>query len=120
MKTLANIIWFIFGGIWLGLGWTVLGILLCLTIIGIPLGRQCFKAAALTFMPFGKRVITNFSRHPIVNLIWILLLGWEMALAYLFSGLICCATIIGIPVGLQVFKLMTLAFIPFGAEIVNN
>lgn len=120
MKTFANIIWFLFGGIWLGLGWTVLGIFLCITIIGIPFGKQCFKAATLSFMPFGKKVVTDFSKHPIANMLWILFFGWELALGYLFSGFICCATIIGIPAGLQVFKLMTLAFMPFGATIRNG
>ncbi len=117
MKTLANIIWFIFGGIWLGLAWAFAGLLLCLTIIGIPLGKQCFKASALTFAPFGKKVVPNFSRHPIANIIWILVAGWEMAIGYFMSGLICCATIIGIPLGLQSFNLMVLAFVPFGATI---
>lgn len=117
MKTLANIIWFIFGGIWLGLAWAFLGILLCITIIGIPLGKQCFKAATLTFMPFGKKVVTNFSKHPIANIIWILVCGWEMAMGYLVSGIICCITIIGIPLGLQSFKLMALALLPFGATV---
>ena len=117
MKTLANIIWFIFGGLWLGLTWAFLGLLLCITIIGIPLGKQCFKAAKLTFMPFGKKVVPNFSKHPIANIIWIFVCGWEMAIAYLTSGIICCITIIGIPLGLQAFKLMVLALIPFGATI---
>ena len=117
MKTLANVIWFIFGGLWLGLAWAFLGLLLCITIIGIPLGKQCFKAATLTFAPFGKKVVSNFSKHPVANIIWLLVCGWEMAIGYLVSGLICCVTIIGIPLGLQSFKLMTLAFLPFGATI---
>lgn len=117
MKTLANIIWFIFGGLWLGLAWAFLGILLCITIIGIPLGKQCFKAAKLTFMPFGKKVVTHFEKHPIANIIWILVCGWEMAIGYLTSGIICCITIIGIPLGLQAFKLTALALLPFGATV---
>ena len=117
MKTLANIIWFIFGGLWLGLAWAFLGILLCITIIGIPLGKQCFKAAKLTFMPFGKKVVTHFEKHPIANIIWIFVCGWEMAIGYLTSGIICCITIIGIPLGLQAFKLTALALLPFGATV---
>ena len=117
MKTLANIIWFLLGGIWLGLSWFLLGLLLCLTIIGIPLGKQCFKAASITFMPFGKKVNCNFDKHPVSNILWAVIVGWEMALGYLFAGIICCITIIGIPVGLQSFKLMKLAFLPFGATI---
>ena len=117
MKFIANVIWFLFGGLWLGLGWTVLGLLLCITVIGIPLGCQCFKAAGLTFAPFGKRVIIKFDKHPVANLVWAVLAGWEMALGYLIAGVICCITVIGIPVGLQSFKLMKLAFLPFGATV---
>ena len=74
MKLIANIIWFILGGLWLGLGWAILGVLLCITIIGIP---------------FGKHVNVNFDKNPVANLIWAILLGWEMALGYLVSGVLC-------------------------------
>ena len=117
MKLIANIIWFIFGGLWLGLAWAILGILLCITIVGIPFGVQCFKAAELSFAPFGKRVEVRFDKHPVANLLWAILAGWELALLYLASGVICCVTIVGIPMGLQAFKLMKLAFLPFGAEV---
>ena len=120
MKFIANVIWFIFGGLWLGLGWALLGLLLCITIIGIPLGKQCFKVAKLTFAPFGKTVTCNFDKHPIANILWAVLVGWEMALAYLCSGILCCVTIIGIPLGLQSFKLMKLAFLPFGATVTKS
>ena len=117
MKLIANIIWFIFGGLWLGLSWAILGVLLCITIIGIPFGKQCFKAAKLTFAPFGKKVNTNFDKHPVANILWAIFFGWEMALGYLAAGVICCITIIGIPMGLQAFKLMKLAFLPFGSTV---
>lgn len=117
MRFVANVIWFILGGIWLGLSWVLLGLFLCITIIGIPLGKQCFKAAALTFAPFGKRVTVHFGRHPIANLLWVILFGWEMALGYLLSGIFCCVTIIGIPLGLQAFKMTKLALLPFGATV---
>ena len=117
MKFLGNLLWFIFGGLWLGLGWTLAGLILCVTVIGIPLGLQCFKAAKLTFAPFGKTVYTNFFKHPIANLLWVFTLGWGMAVGYLVAGLVCCVTIIGIPFGLQAFKMMKLALLPFGAEV---
>ena len=100
MKLIANIIWMIFGGILTAIAWLFLGILLCITIIGIPFGKQCFKAARLTLAPFGKKVVSNFGKHPIANILWILLFGWEMSLGYLFAGIMCCVTVIGIPVGL--------------------
>ena len=115
MRTIGNIIWILLGGIWLALGWLIFGLLLCITIIGIPLGTQCFKAAKLTLAPFGKVVNLNFGKHPIANLIWVILCGWEMAIGYLVAGLVCCITIVGIPFGLQSFKMMKLAFFPFGA-----
>ena len=117
MRLIANIIWFVFCGLWMGLFWTVAGILLCITIIGIPLGCQCFKAAKLTVAPFGKTVRINFDKHPFANLLWVVVLGWEMALGYLVCGLLCCITIIGIPVGIQAFQLMKLALLPFGATV---
>lgn len=117
LRFLGNLVWILFGGIWLSLAWLLCGLLLCITIIGIPFGRQCFKAAKLTIAPFGKRVETNFSAHPIANVLWLVFGGWEMALGYLAGGVLCCITIIGIPVGLQSFKLMTLALLPFGARV---
>lgn len=117
MKFIANIIWLLFGGIWLALLWFLCGIVLCITIIGIPLGLQCFKAAKLSLAPFGKKVDLNFSEHPIANIIWVLICGWEIALVYLVMGLINCITIIGIPRGIQCFKFMKLAIFPFGAKV---
>ena len=118
MKLIGNLIWLLLGGIWLGLSWFLLGLLLCITVIGIPFGIQCFKFAKLTLTPFGKNVRIQFEEHPIINLIWLILLGWEMAIAYLLSGIICCITVIGIPFGLQAFKIAKLAFFPFGADII--
>lgn len=117
ISKIANVIWFLFSGIWLFLVWIILGIILCITVVGIPLGIQCFKAAKLSALPFGKKVILNVGEHPVANTVWALLLGWEIALAYLLSGIIHCITIIGIPNGIQCFKFMKLAFFPFGAII---
>lgn len=117
LRFLGNIFWIIFGGLWIALGWFFLGLLLCITIVGIPFGKQCFKAASLTFAPFGKHVDLNFGSHPISNIIWAILAGWEMACGYLMSGIICCITVVGIPFGLQAFKMMSLALFPFGAKI---
>lgn len=117
MSCLGNLIWILLGGVWTALYWFIAGVLLSITIIGIPLGAQCFKAAKLTLAPFGKTVITHFERQPIANLLWIILAGWELAVGYFFASLICCITVVGIPFGLQGFKLMILAFCPFGAEV---
>ena len=117
MKLIGNIIWFIFGGFILGLLWLLLGALLCISIIGIPFGMQCFKAAKLSFAPFGKKVKLHPAEHIITNIIWAILIGWELALVYLISGAVCCITIVGIPNGIVAFKMMKLAFCPFGAKV---
>lgn len=99
--------------------WLAVGLLLCITIVGIPLGLQCFKMAKLSLAPYGKKVVLNLKAHPIANTIWAIVGGWEMALAYLFAGIINCITIIGIPHGIQCLKMMKLAFFPFGAKVVK-
>ena len=101
MKVLGNIIWIIFGGLVMALGWLLAGVICCITIIGIPLGIQAFKMAQLVFWPFGKMV--DYSKmgtgSVLLNILWLL--------------------IIGIPFGLQWFKFAKLALLPFGAEITN-
>ena len=117
MRLIGNIIWFIFGGFFAALMWFIVGLLLCVTIIGIPLGKQAFKFAELMLFPFGKDIKLNFDKHPIVNLIWVIFFGWEMALFYVGLGVIYCITIIGIPFGIQWFKSAILALFPFGAKV---
>lgn len=118
MKTIANILWVIFGG-WIEfLTWAFAGLILCITIVGIPFGLQCFKVATLMFAPFGKEVVYGGKTGSfIMNVLWAILFGWELALVSLILGLLYCITIIGIPIGLQVLKLAKLSFMPFGAEI---
>ena len=117
MKFIANLIWILFTGLASALMYLFLGLIWCITIIGIPFGLQAFKLARLSFAPFGAKVKTNFGKHPIANIIWFVLGGFGLTLSYLFCGLFYCITIIGIPFGLQCFKLAKLAFSPFGANI---
>ena len=117
MKTIGNIIWFIFVGLGSAIAWFLLGVLWCITIIGIPFGLQSFKLARLTLWPFGADVDTGFGSHPIANVLWIIFGGLELAMGYAVAGLLLCVTVIGIPFGLQCFKLMQLALVPFGAEV---
>ena len=117
MKTLGNILWFLLTGLETGLAWFFLGILWCITIIGIPFGKQCFKLAKLSFWPIGAKVDTDFGAHPIANVIWLIFGGIGLALGYLFVGVLWCITIIGIPFGKQCFKLAKLAAMPFGAKV---
>lgn len=117
MKTIGNILWFLLTGLWSAIAWFICGVLLCVTIIGIPFGKQCFKMASLVIWPFGRKVNTRFEKHPIANILWAILFGWEYALGFLVTGLLWCITIIGIPFGKQCFKLAVLSFIPFGATV---
>ncbi|HBN13222.1 MAG TPA: YccF domain-containing protein [Clostridiales bacterium] len=115
MKTVGNVLWFIFTGLLSGIAWYLLGLIWCITIIGIPFGKQCFKLGRLSFWPFGTVVIKDFGAHPIANVIWIIFSGLILALSYCLVGVIWCITIIGIPFGKQCFKLAGLAITPFGA-----
>ena len=117
MRTIANIIWFIFAGFWLFIGYTITAVILCITIIGIPFGIESWKLAKLLVMSFGKTVDTNFIKHPIINLIWLVLLGIWSFISAAFAGILLCITIVGIPFGLQAFKVAKLTLIPFGATI---
>ena len=120
MKTLGNILWFLFGGLAGGLAWVLAGCLWCITIVGIPVGTQCFKFARLAFFPFGKEIVYGGGGVSfLANLIWILLFGWEMAVGYLILGLVWCITIVGIPIGRQCFKMAKLSFMPFGAQVIG-
>lgn len=122
MRFIGNILWLIFGGIIGALLWAIAGILVCLTIIGIPFGLQFFKIAGFVLWPFGRDVeLGSFGVGGLIgNILWILLLGWELSLAHLIIGVALCLTIIGIPFGLQHIKLGMLAILPFGAKVVNR
>ena len=118
MGCLGNIIWILCGGIWQALAWGIAGILWSITIIGIPLGRQCFKFASLAFAPFGKEVrYGGGAPSMLANIIWLLLSGIPLAIVAAINGIVLCATIIGIPFGLQCFKIAKLALMPFGATV---
>jgi len=118
MKLIANVFWFILAGLWLGLFWALAGLLWCITILGIPWGVQCFKFARLAFAPFGKEIVYGGGPGSVIlNVLWLLLTGAEMAAAAAAWGLVLCITIVGIPWGLQCFKMAKLALLPFGSRV---
>lgn len=117
MNCLGNIIWLIVAGFWQALAWFFVGILWSITIVGIPIGRQCFKLARLSLCPFGKEVAHGPKDHVILNLLWLIFGGLELSLTFLVHGLVLCVSIIGIPFGLQCFKQASLALFPFGASV---
>lgn len=121
MKTLGNIFWLIFGGAIISLYYALIGLLFCITIIGIPFGVQLFKMAGFALWPFGREVTSgdndNGCLSIFMNVLWIILGGIEIAFLHFGFGLLCCITIVGIPFGIQHFKMGILAVIPFGKII---
>ena len=122
MSLLGNILWLIFGGLLTGLGYILGGIVLCLTIIGIPFGLQSIKLGFAVFAPFGKNLVelddANGVLNLVFNVIWLLLFGWPIAVAHATSALILAITIIGIPFSIQHLKLIPLSLFPFGRDLV--
>lgn len=119
MNFIGNIIWFVFGGLIAALLWSLAGLILCVTVIGIPFGVQCFKIASFVLWPFGKEIeLGHFGAGGLIgNIVWIIVFGWEFAITHLIIGGIFCITIVGIPFGIQHFKFAQLGLIPFGAII---
>ena len=120
MRTLGNIAWILLGGIWTALGWALAGIVFYISIVGIPLGRQAFKMAALTLAPFGKEIEYGGGAPSLIaNIFWVVLVGiWEAAF-YALAGLLLCLTVVGAPFGLQLLKMAQLSLLPFGAKVLG-
>ena len=121
MRFLGNILWLILGGIIIAIIYYIVGLLMCITIIGIPFGVQLFKLGTYALWPFGHELVDGPNEPGcvsiVMNLIWILLGWWEIALIHLICGLIFCVTIVGIPWGVQHFKMALGSIFPFGKEI---
>jgi len=121
MNLLGNLIWLLFGGLLAALGYLLGGIILCITVAGIPWGLQCFKLAGLVLWPFGKKVVSDSSTtgclSTLFNIVWLLCGGVYTAMVHIVMGLLLCITIIGIPWGKQHFKLIEVSLMPFGKKI---
>ncbi|MEP6676559.1 MAG: YccF domain-containing protein [Ferruginibacter sp.] len=122
MNSLGNIIWLIFGGLFSALGYIIGGFVLCITVVGLPWGLQCFKIAGLVLMPFGKKVVSNSNSSGCLslfcNIIWICCGGLYTALVHICFGILFAITIIGIPFARQHFKLVEVSLMPFGKSII--
>ncbi|HSZ53513.1 MAG TPA: YccF domain-containing protein [Caulobacteraceae bacterium] len=129
MTLVLNVLWFVFGGFAAGLAWIVGGLVLAITIIGLPWVPAVFRIAAFSFAPFGRQVVdrawTTGRGEPgggaiglLLNVVWLVVAGWYIALAHLVVGAAQCVTLIGIPFGLQHFKLAVIALAPVGKTIV--
>jgi len=121
MKVLGNIAWLLFGGLLIAILYYLVGLMMCITIIGIPFGVQLFMLGTYALWPFGHEIVDGPGQPGclsiLMNVIWILVGWWEIALLHLFCGLILCITIIGIPFGLQHFKMIIPSILPFGKVI---
>lgn len=122
MRTVGNILWLVLAGFWLALGYVIAGVIMCVLIVTIPFGIQAFKLASYTLWPFGRTVIDRPGADPALgcvgNVLWLIFGGLELALGHVIAGILLCLTIIGIPLGLACFKLIPLALLPFGKDIV--
>lgn len=118
LGVLFNLIWIVTGGWLTALGFLLVGAICYVTMIGVPIGRQAFKMASLTLAPFGREVEYGGGAPSLVaNVVWLLLGGWWSATCYALEGLAFCVTVIGIPFGLQLFKMAKLTLMPFGATV---
>lgn len=122
MKTLLNIIWLVLAGFWMAIGYALAGILFYILVITIPFGQASFRIANYALWPFGRTVVarpTAGAPSAIGNVLWLILAGLWLALGHILSGLLLCMTIIGIPLGVASFKMVPLALLPLGKEIVS-
>lgn len=130
MRAIGNFFWFILGGVFMGLGWWLVGLLAFITVVGIPWGRACFVIGQFCFFPFGQEAISRKDLHQkddvgtsgfgvLGNVIWFIFAGLWLAIGHLFSAVFCFLTIIGIPFGIQHLKLAGIALAPIGQTIVS-
>lgn len=131
MRTLGNLLWLLFGGVYMGLGWWLAGLIMYVSIVGIPFGRACFEIGTFTFLPFGREAIRrdvltgaeDIRTSPlgtVGNVLWFVLCGWWLALGHLATALLLVVTIIGIPFGIQHFKIAGLTLFPIGKTVVRK
>lgn len=121
MNCLGNIIWLIFGGFIAAIGYLIGGVILCITVIGFPLGVQAIKLGTAMFAPFGLEITDNEDAgtptSTILNIVWTILFGWEIAVAHLIAALILTITIVGFPFAKQHMRLIPLSIAPFGKSL---
>lgn len=129
MSTLGNILWFIFGGWWMGLGWWLAGLLGAVTVVGLPWAKACFVIGQFAFLPFGKEAVSRDqvtgkddigtgALGMVGNILWFIFAGLWLAIGHVATALALFLTIIGIPFGIQHLKLAVLALAPIGKKIV--
>lgn len=122
LRVLLNLIWLLLAGIELAIGYAIGGLVMMLTIVGIPFGIQAFKLAGFTLWPFGRAVVPDEDSGfftGLGNILWLILVGWWLAAAHVVFGVLLCLTLIGIPMGIASFRMAGLALWPMGRRIVD-
>ncbi|MDH6238074.1 YccF domain-containing protein [Cryobacterium sp. CG_9.6] len=123
MKTILNIIWLVLSGFWLFLGYMLAAVIMCVLIVTIPWGIAAARIGIYALWPFGKTIVdkpTAGIGSALGNVVWVILAGWWIALEHILSGIALCLTIIGIPFGIANFKMVPVALLPLGKEIVDT
>jgi uncharacterized membrane protein YccF (DUF307 family) len=122
VRLILNLIWFVFGGLWLAIGYAFAALICFVLIITIPFGIAALRIAIFALWPFGKTVVKRADAGigaGVGNVLWLILCGWWLALGHVITGVLQCLTIIGIPLGLANFKLIPISLLPLGREIVS-
>lgn len=123
MRTILNIVWLVFAGLWLAVGYALAGLICCVLIVTIPWGIASFRIANYVLWPFGREIVRKPGLRlgsAIGNVVWVLVAGWWLALEHLITGIALCVTIVGIPMGIACFKLIPVSLVPLGKQIVPS
>ena len=123
MRTLLNIVWFVFGGFWLALGYALAGLVFCVLVVTIPLGVASFRMASYALWPFGRAVVAQEGAgagSALLNVVWFVLAGWWLALGHLLTAVAQAITIIGIPLAVANLKMLPVSLVPYGKRIVPS
>ena len=123
-SVILNLIWLVLAGVELALGYVVGGVVMMITVVGIPFGLQAFKLAGFALWPFGRAVVPDPGGSGVFsgfgNVVWLILVGWWLAAAHVLTGILLCTTLVGIPMGVASFRMAGLALWPFGRKIVDR
>lgn len=123
MRVLLNVIWLVFSGVWMAIGYALAGIVAFVFVVTIPFGIASFRMANFALWPFGRTVVRRSDAggaSALGNVLWFVLFGWWLALGHLVSGILLCITVIGVPLGVANFKMIPIALLPLGREIVRT